>query len=374
MKAVLYSTAGKRMTVGGFPTFLQRHSLQRQINRKDNLLKSINLFVSGILLALATVVPSSCGQATPTAVPTDTPTPVVEEPTPTSSPVVAASPTVAPSPAPTISVIPSITVTVVAKVNGVELSRDDFEQAVTRDAKLIAQQYGIDWNDPQAEGLLPELQQNVLDRLISQELLRQLAETEGLTPSDDEVQAEVEAAEAQIVEQGPFADLDEFLESSGLTKADIENLIRGGVIYEKVLEAHGGPKEMEQVHARHILVETEEEGDAVLAKLGEGEDFVDLAAEYSTDTGSQDNGGDLGWFPRGAMVPEFEEVAFALEIGEISELVETEFGYHIIEVLEREVRELEPQFLQAFQQRAFDEWFAEQQELAEIERFVSFVE
>ncbi|NIN63877.1 MAG: post-translocation molecular chaperone, partial [Anaerolineae bacterium] len=56
------------------------------------------------------------------------------------------------------------------------------------------------------------------------------------------------------------------------------------------------------------------------------------------------------------MVAEFEEVAFDLEIGEISELVKTEFGYHVIEVLEREVRELEPQFLQAFQQRAFDEW------------------
>jgi len=337
-------------------------------------LKSMNLFVSGILLALATVVLTSCGQATPTAVPTDTPTPVIEEPPPTPSPVAAASPTAVPSPAPTISVIPSITVTVVAEVNSVELSRDDFEQALARDAKLIAQQYGIDWNDPQALGLLPELRQSVLDRMINQELLRQLADAEGLTPTEDEVRAEVEAAKAQIQEQGPFADLDEFLESSGLTEADIETLIRGGVMQEKMLDAHGGPKEMEQIHARHILVETEEEGDAVLASLEEGEDFADLAAEYSIDTGSKDDGGDLGWFPRGVMVAEFEEAAFGLEIGEISELVKTEFGYHVIEVLEREVRELEPQFLQAFQQRAFDEWFAEQQELAEIERFVSFVE
>jgi foldase protein PrsA len=334
----------------------------------------MNLFVSGILLVLVTVMLTSCGQAAPTAAPTDTPTPVVEEPTPTSSPVAAASPTAAPSLAPTVSVIPSITVTVVAKVNSVELSRDDLEQAMARDAKLIAQQYGIDWNDPQAQGLLPELQQSVLDRLINQELLRQLAETEGLTPTEDEVQAEVEAAKAEIQEQGPFADFDEFLESSGLTEADIETLIRGGVMQEKMLDAHGGPKEMEQVHARHILVETEEEGDVVWAKLEEGEDFVDLAAEYSVDTGSKEDGGDLGWFPRGVMVAEFDEVAFGLEIGETSELVKTQFGYHVIEVLEREVRELEPQFLQAFQQRAFGEWFAEQQELAEIERFVSFVE
>jgi foldase protein PrsA len=263
---------------------------------------------------------------------------------------------------------------VVAKVNSVELSRDDFEQAIARDAKLIAQQYGIDWNDPQALGLLPELQQSVLDQLISQELLRQLAEAEGLTPTEDEVRAEVEATKAQILEQGPFADLDEFLESSGLTEADIETLIRGGVIHKEMLDAHGGPKEMEQVHARHILVETEEEGDVVLAKLEEGEDFTDLAAEYSIDTGSKDGGGDLGWFPREVMVAEFEEVAFALEIGETSELVESEFGYHVIEVLGKEVRELEPQLLQAFQQKVFEEWFTEQRELAEIERFVSFVE
>jgi len=337
-------------------------------------LKSVNLFVSGILLALATVMLISCGQATPTAVPTDTPTPVIEEPTPTPSPVAVASPTAVPSPAPTISVIPSITVTVVAKVNSVELSRDDFEQAMARDAKLIAQQYGMDWNDPQAQGLLPELQQSVLDRLINQELLRQLAEAEGLTPTEDEVRAEVEAAKAQIQEEGPFADLDEFLESSGLTEADIETLIRGGVMQEKMLDAHGGPNEMEQVHARHILVETEEEGDAVLAKLEEGEDFADLAAEYSIDTGSQEDGGDLGWFPREVMVAEFEEAAFGLEIGETSELVQTQFGYHVIEVLEREVRELGPQLLQAFQQKVFEEWFAKQVELAEIERFVSFME
>jgi foldase protein PrsA len=337
-------------------------------------LKSMNLFVSGILLALAIVVLISCGQATPAAAPTDTPTLVVEEPTPTASPVAAASPTIVPSPAPTISVVPSITVTVVAKVNSVELSREDFEQAMARNAKLIVQQYGIDWNDPQVQSLLPELQQNVLDQMISQELLRQLAEVEGLTPTEDEVGAEVEATKSRILEQGPFADLDEFLESSGLTEADVETLIRDGVVYEKMLDVHGGPKEMEQVHARHILVETEEEGDAVLARLEKGEDFADLAAEHSTDTGSKDDGGDLGWFPRGVMVAEFEEAAFGLEIGEASGLVKTEFGYHVIEVLEKEIRELEPELLQAFQQKAFDVWFAEQRELAEVERFVSFGE
>jgi peptidyl-prolyl cis-trans isomerase C len=89
------------------------------------------------------------------------------------------------------------------------------------------------------------------------------------------------------------------------------------------------------VRASHILVETEEDGNFILAKLKEGGDFAKLAAEYSKDKSSAGNGGDLGFFSRGRMVPEFEEAAFSLEIGEISGLVKTQFGYHIIKVTDK---------------------------------------
>ena len=87
-----------------------------------------------------------------------------------------------------------------------------------------------------------------------------------------------------------------------------------------------------QVNASHILVEDDANAKIVLEKVKAGEDFAELASEYSKDPGSAANGGSLGYFPRGVMVPEFEEVAFSLGVGEISDIVESQFGYHIIKV------------------------------------------
>jgi len=88
----------------------------------------------------------------------------------------------------------------------------------------------------------------------------------------------------------------------------------------------------ESVRARHILVDDEEKAKEVLEKAKGGKDFAELAKEYSTDLTNKENGGDLGYFERGNMVPEFENAAFAMKAGEISDIVKTQFGYHIIKV------------------------------------------
>ena len=90
-----------------------------------------------------------------------------------------------------------------------------------------------------------------------------------------------------------------------------------------------------EIKARHILVADEATAKEVKSKLDSGSKFEDLAKEYSTDTGTAANGGDLGWFGTGAMVPEFEEAAYALEVNQISDPVKSQYGYHIIQVTEK---------------------------------------
>ena len=113
-----------------------------------------------------------------------------------------------------------------------------------------------------------------------------------------------------------------------------------------------------QVRARHILVETEETAKQVIDRLGKGEDFAALAQELSTDNGSKDKGGELGWFPRGAMVKEFEDAAFSLAPGtRVSEPVKSQYGFHIIELEESDPnRPLSEESLAQLKRAALSKW------------------
>ena len=163
------------------------------------------------------------------------------------------------------------------------------------------------------------------------------------------------------------ATLDEY-ESYGISEATLRSAYSNDLFHKKVLEAitTDMPTTEEQVWARHILVASETEAKAVIDLLKNGSDFSKLAQQYSTDTGSGSQGGDLGWFGKGAMVPEFESIAYSLPIGEISEPVQSQFGYHIIQVLGRQELPLSESQLQQNRETAFSEWLTTATEEAEI--------
>jgi parvulin-like peptidyl-prolyl isomerase len=123
----------------------------------------------------------------------------------------------------------------------------------------------------------------------------------------------------------------------------------------------------EQVRARHILAEEEDTALEVLDFLAEGEAWEDLAAEYSQDESNKDAGGELGWFGPGQMVEVFEQAAFGAEVGEIVGPVETSFGWHIIEILDRGERELTDGYYRQAVAQALSDWLTNRREEAEIE-------
>lgn len=145
------------------------------------------------------------------------------------------------------------------------------------------------------------------------------------------------------------------IEFLGFSEADLRELMRRNLIIQKLYDEIIAeiPLEQEQVWARHILVTTEEEANQVIQLLNDGEDFAKLAQELSLDKVSGASGGDLGWFARGQMVEPFEEAAFSLEIGELSEPVESIHGWHVIQVLGKEVRRLMADQLSTVQATTF---------------------
>ncbi|MDH7490270.1 MAG: peptidylprolyl isomerase [Anaerolineae bacterium] len=313
-------------------------------------------------LALALLLAACGGKATPTATPSPTPT---ETPTPEPTSTVGGVDVA-------LKLVVQPTGPNVAVVNGVAIPSALYMGELERQLIYITEQYGLDWNDAQMQAYLPQIEQQTYWQLINLELARQLAKAEGITITDAALAAEIESTRQSILSSGTYTDWDNFLAVNKITDEYFHDRILDSMIVDELVKRHGGPTEAEQVHAQHILVADEETARKVLDELKAGKTFEELAAQYSQDTGSKDNGGDLGWFPRGMMVAAFEEAAFSLAVGEVSQPVKTDFGYHIIKVLGKEVRPLDAETLQQMQEQAFSEWFSAQRDQANIEELMAW--
>ena len=150
------------------------------------------------------------------------------------------------------------------------------------------------------------------------------------------------------------------LEGIGVEEETLRNYIRNYLLSQKLYDAIvvDVPRVQDQVWARHILVDTQEEAIAVMNRLASGEEWNTVCNEVTLDQSGQDNCGDLGWFSKGQMVEAFENEAFSLDIGETSNPVESSFGWHIIQSLGHEERAIETDYdYQRLQSNYYDLWF-----------------
>ena len=186
----------------------------------------------------------------------------------------------------------------------------------------------------------------VLDQMIGELLLDQAAARVGVSVSQEEIEREFEGVKQQV---GP--DFEGLLEQYGMTVDDLRKNLQISLLVFKIstkdvviteeqiaeyYAAHVADFETpERVRASHLLVETESDAQAALDMIGQGADFAEVAAAVSMDSMTAPNGGDLGFFAMGEMVKEFEDAAFALGVGELSAIVKTDYGYHVIQVTDR---------------------------------------
>ena len=165
----------------------------------------------------------------------------------------------------------------------------------------------------------PEVLDQIKQELIAREVFMQEAKKRGLDAAD-EYKNQIELARQTILIRSLFAD---FQKKNPVTEADIQ------AEYDKFVAANGG----KEYHARHILVETEDQATALIAEIKKGAKFEDLAKKNSKDPGSGANGGDLDWAAAGSYVPEFSGAMTKLEKGQMTDTpVKSQFGFHIIRV------------------------------------------
>ena len=248
----------------------------------------------------------------------------------------------------------------VVTVNGLKIT----EGEVGQETRLMMQQMSGRMDPAQLQSMGPEIRQHAVTNIVNRTLLRQAADREGMTVTEAQEQDRIDQIKANFPDSAAF---NTQLENSGLTMAEFKNEIQYSIkiesLIEKMTSGLAKPTEAdarefydsnteqfaspERIKASHILIKVAPEDtdmikaekrkkiEEIRARLVRGEDFAKVAAE-SSECPSSASGGDLGFFSKGQMVRPFEDAAFALKTGVLSDIVETTFGFHVIKVTERE--------------------------------------
>jgi peptidyl-prolyl cis-trans isomerase C len=299
-----------------------------------------------VILVVACLIPlwiTACGNGSPT--PTGSQPPVLPSETPSSA-------TLEPSPTP---VPPSPTpIPLAALVNREPITLAEFQAELARFQASSAATGTNLASDPST---------TVLNDLIGQTLLAQAAVENGFIVDETLLQSRIDTLEAQL--GGPQA-LADWISAHGYTADDFKQALMRSIAAAWMRDqiAAAAPTTAEQVHVLQILLYNSTQADQVYALLQSGQDFLELAASYDPTTG-----GDLGWFPQGYLSePALEEAAFALQPGQYSPVIETDLGFHILYVIERDAQHpLDPDARRALQLQALQDWLTERRNQSNIQ-------
>lgn len=307
-------------------------------------MKSQRLFTILLVCSITFILLSACNRSTLT--PTDTSKTEVA----TGTTVTLVEPSQTPVP-PTSTPTP---IPLAALVNGEAITLDDYMGELTR-FKAASGITGTNIaSDP---GVI------VLDELINQTLLAQAAEQNGFIVDDALIQSRIETLSTQL---GSAQALDEWKTEHGYSNEDFQMALRRaiGAAWMRDQISTAVPETAEQVHVKQILFDSIENANEVYSSLQTGADFLDLA-----DTNNPVTGGELGWFPRGYLDESaIEEAAFSLQPEQFSPVIETEIGYHILYLVERDDnRSLQPDAKMVLQIAAIRDWITERRNQSDIQ-------
>jgi parvulin-like peptidyl-prolyl isomerase len=248
-------------------------------------------------------------------------------------------------------------VPLVARVNEIDITLPEFQRMLQR---YQAQPFG----DPSG---LPKL---VLTTMIQQVLIDQAAATNNIDIEPEVVNQELQGL---IDDAGGPDSWQRWLENNDYTEDELRGTLRETLLTSQMRDRITGDLSgaVLQVHARHILVTSQDEANQLMVRLRNGEDFATLAAQNSLDTTTRVNGGDLGWFMQEELLePELAQVAFELDPGQIAGPIQTSLGYDILQTLERENRLVDADKRARLAQNRFENWLNTLVATAKIEQYL----
>jgi parvulin-like peptidyl-prolyl isomerase len=259
----------------------------------------------------------------------------------------------------------------VAIVDGVEINAAEFNHALDTARVSYEEEEGnpVDWSTPDNQKTLQSMREDVLEGLINYQVVAEQAQKENITATPDEIQARLDDFKQQL--GGPDA-YQSWISRRFLADEDQRKAITQLIIFEKMEDRHSQVEDKaEQVHLRHIQLQTEAEAKQIYDKLRAGADFAALARQFSLDITTASRGGDLDFIFPGQTAqygPDFERVAFSLKTNEISGPVKTPIGYHILQSLGKEVRPLPFDLVQQRKEEAFEGYIKTLRDKAKIEK------